>query len=251
VESRCGRPENAKLFEALSRTITLDSNGAAEVVFTTTKTIDVPGYYVWQENTVAAPTMAARMSTFGRISETQIDHQPKLDSRASQQYVKAGVALTDTVTVTGGVRNRDLPVWTTVYGPLSAQPAGESTTVPAGTPVFEKLATKTVTLDGDGKATVVFTTSKKVTQPGYYVFREESGETAHHHAAQSTYGRGRETTVLVTANVTSQVSAQEAHVGDLISDTVVVSGLQPISGFALPRITLTGRWDNRPIGAAK
>lgn len=88
---------------------------------------------------------------------------------------------------------------------------------PSGAKLFESLnvasgKAKTVSLDADGKATVKFTTSYKVSKPGYYVWKEKavpykdpSGnkdkDEKWMYAADSTFGRVSETTLVVGETV--------------------------------------------------
>lgn len=179
----------------------------------------------------------------GTASLTWAGAFPALSSSVgTSSYAKAGDKLTDSVTVDADTAfaGQSVKVNTTIYGPLAAQPTSTSGSAPSGTPVFQTL-TQNVTLDANGNATANFT-SKATTANGFYVWQESTEVSGTLQAATSTYGRAAESTSVFTPTVTTQVSDQQAKVGDRISDTATISGWAALSNPTYPiTATLSGK----------
>ena len=165
------------------------------------------------------------------------DSRPVLTSKVSDTYVAADSTLGDRVELVGGLPDTTVRIATTVYGPLAAQPA-PSDTVPAQTAVFEQLSAQDVTLDGAGKGSATFATTKKATEPGFYVWVERIEASEPYDAQTSSFGRPAETTLIQAPKVVSTASAAKTSVGKAVSDKVVLSGMASVDGAEA--VTRTG-----------
>lgn len=145
-------PAGAPLFDTMTQSVTLDSNGAAGVGLVSTKAITAPGYYVAVESTSADPNsgMEAADSTFGRDSETTTAPDPTVTTTISKQRALVGDTLSDTADVQGVLPKTGVTYTLTgsLLGPVKPV-SGACTTVDwTGAPVAATIPATSVTGSG-------------------------------------------------------------------------------------------------------
>lgn len=229
-----------------AQTAEIKATNAAKVTVSATSATALPSTY-WKKYTASdsndqdmAGANFSPTSVTGAVAMEGFAAAPVLASTVGTSYAATGTTLTDRVSITQGIPGETVTVNTTVYGPLPAQPSTTALAAPAGTPVFQTLST-TATLDGSGAATVSFT-SKATSAPGYYVWQESTAATGAMEASSSLYGRASETTSVGVPTIATTVSDQKSRIGDTISDTAAISGLNLVTNAATPlTVTLTGK----------
>ncbi|MDR1767632.1 MAG: hypothetical protein LBR32_04250, partial [Propionibacteriaceae bacterium] len=237
-------PADAPVFEQEATTVTLDGNGAADVVFTTARATVSTGYYVWQESSVAMNDMAAASSMFGRPEESQFAWAPRLSSEVSEALEWVGSPLVDTVMVEDGVANADYTVSTRLWGPFADKP-GESATAPEGAVLFQELE-QTVRLDASGSGQAVFT-SAAIAQPGWYVWQERAAAQGGAPAVETSFGRASEMSRVSRVSLSSQVADAYTPAGGTLSDTVSVADGRPGADLTVVA-AVWGPLDSQPAG---
>ncbi|MEJ7832028.1 MAG: class F sortase [Nocardioides sp.] len=145
--------------------------------------------------------------------------RPTVTTTTSDALVVPGAAIHDVVTVTNLPAGYAQTAEANLYGPFSARPGSESCTPDrlAGQVRFD------VTADG-----VFMTPSITVGAVGYYVWTETLPGDERTVPVTTPCGIVEETTLVqkLTPRVTTVVSTQRAHVGDAITDTVDVAGIE-------------------------
>lgn len=181
------------------------------------------GYYTWVEVLPADPaTGTPEVDTpCGVVVETTLlQLKPELATQASAQLVYPGATLFDTVIVSkAGTTN--LAVNWALLGPIAPGPNKSCANLTwTGAPTADH---GTFTAAGDG---AYKTSSTKVTARGCYTYKEDAPATATTGAATSEPGQETETALLDLHQplFATQISSQEAMVGDKVHDTVVVTG---------------------------
>lgn len=152
-------------------------------------------------------------------SAVVVKARPTVTTTTSDALVVPGAAIHDVVTVTNLPEGYAQTVEANLYGPFPAQPGPESCTPDrlAGQVRFD------LTADG------VFTTPPvTVGAVGYYVWTETLPGDERTVPVTTPCGIVEETTLVqkLTPRVTTVVSTQRARVGDAISDTVDVAGIE-------------------------
>ncbi|PZS13540.1 MAG: hypothetical protein DLM57_16425 [Pseudonocardiales bacterium] len=224
--------------------VTTDANGLA------VSPALVEGYYVIVE-TVTPPGFATADPQLQQVRPGAVTdalfadrRQPELSTQISDQTARVGDTITDSITVTKS-NGYQGPVIYVLYGPVAPviDLTGASTCVGApfvpganGSPVAQA---DVVTVNGDGTyPTKPFT----ITTPGCYTYSEFLvGDFLTAPAGPTAPGAVTETTLARVPNqpeVTTQVSAQTANVGDTIHDSIKVTNS---NGYTGPiRFTLFG-----------
>lgn len=193
--------------------------------------------------------------------------QPTVVTRTSTARTGAGSAVHDVLTVDSspaGGGPADSAQWlsipgsktpvsvevvSTLWGPLPAQPVLQAS-VPPGTP---RVGTVTTRVNGPGTYN---TPSLVVPSPGWYVWTESiSPESTLPAEAsryvlgwQSQYGIAEETTFVPwTPEITTELSAHEAQVGDRVTDTVMGAGFgEPVTADAMVTLSMYGPLPAQP-----
>jgi hypothetical protein len=169
----------------------------------------------------------------------RVRFQPTATTHTSAQLVIDRTSLFDTIGVAGGPPGEGFSGQTSLYGPFptdqAAQGADLSGAEPVGTAAFSG------TYGQDGTATVRSKADVAVEQPGFYVWVEHIDETPNGLPFEpGRAGRAPETTVLVQPSVRSEASVNSGAVGDQVTDTVTVAGLQATVGGGSVEWTLKG-----------
>ncbi|HTI35213.1 MAG TPA: sortase [Miltoncostaea sp.] len=208
--------------------IRCDVTPAATGTFTATKSGTVgspvvrlsrPGYYTYQLVVAGDAGLAPVTTPCGVPAETfVVQRQPTVTTKVSQQQVRPGAGITDTVIVSGLVDER-ATVDAALYGPFPSREAVRCDT----TPVWQG----TVDATGDGEYPTAAVT---LTTPGYYTYKERIAAGDFVRQTETACNDVAETTVVMgTPSVRTQVSAQRTTPGASITDAVAVSGLGSLS----------------------
>ena len=222
--------------------IRCDAAPAATGTFTATKSGTIgspvvrptrPGYYTYQLVVAGDAGLAPVTTPCGVPAETfVVQRQPAVTTKVSQQQVRPGSAITDTVVVTGLVNER-ATVNAALYGPFPSREAVRCDTAPVWS--------GTVDATGDGEYR---TGPVTLTTPGYYTYRESIAATDFVRATETACNDVAETTVVMgTPSVRTQVSAQGTAPGRSITDAVSVTGLGSLS--ATVNVELWGPFPTR------
>jgi len=205
-------------------------------------TVTAPGCYTYVETLAAtATTPAVPLSPPGRVSETVLVALPPtavVSTQISDQTSAVGDTITDAITVTvpvGAPQYSGNVAWT-LLGPVTPAGTEEAPTCVgvtwAGAATAASGTVTVTTVNGTGSAT---TAGHTVTTAGCYTYVEQLAGDATYPAATtpSQPGLVTETTLVPPPvgppppEVTTQISTQNANVGAVIFDTIVVSGLAP------------------------
>ena len=187
---------------------------------------DVIGY-------ATAPAGEARV-----IGAAGVTFVPQLRTQTSAQLVAPGSPVHDTVVVSGGLAGAAFAGSTDLYGPFASNDAALQSPVDALTSVATRRFSGTY--GADGTATVV-TEPVTVAKPGHYVWVEHLDASPFHGPVQPDAARRvTETTAVLSPAITSQISAARIGDGDVLHDTVTVTGLASTVGAAPITWTLNG-----------
>ncbi|MDR0416035.1 MAG: hypothetical protein LBH76_01715, partial [Propionibacteriaceae bacterium] len=164
---------------------------------------------------------------------------PSVTTATSAQLVSGPTDLFDRAEVTGGVAGEAFTGATSLYGPFESNEAALGADLAAATPVGS--AGLSGVYGADGAASVRSNGSVRVTQPGYYVWVERlDGTDTSLPFEPGPDGRPPETTVSVAPGLASKASVSAGDPGDVVSDTVTLSGLQTKVGDSDVTWTLSG-----------
>ena len=244
-------PAGTPVFDKVSREVTLNASGNADVDLKASKPFTEAGVYVWVEETSATAAMRAAVSTFGRPSETTAQVKPTITSQISKTVSKVGVELSDSVTISGVVQHDGVRyvLRGQALGPV-APVNGSCTAVDyKGAPVAAEI-TRDVTENGTITALGAFTPKDTQCYTYGYTLSVYDGEqlrvTVDHAAGQAT-----QTAVVLAPGLTSQAFQSTGTVGSDFWDEVYIAGTagQPgtITGYVLwqPADTCENlNWDN-------
>lgn len=171
---------------------------------------------------------------------TLITPNAGISSQVATVAVMPNGELIDDVSLFGIPAGETVTVHGDLYGPLETM-TEETAEVPAGTPKVGSW-TQDGTANSDGTIHVRFR-STPVVSTGYYVWVESSDATGLVPALKGTFGRRAETTlVLNPATVTTQISQQSGLIGDTLTDTATVAGVEQLLAFTSDAsVTLSGK----------
>ena len=172
--------------------------------------------------------VTALSSTTSETIKFTFQRKPVLSSKVATAYVPLGGTLTDTVSVARGKPGSKIAVSAKVYGPLSAQPSTPGA-APKDAPVFQEFQATQVTLDAAGFGEVSFT-SEKTPATGWFVWQERADGGDGNLAADSTFGRPEETTLVQQPKVTTRAQQAKVQVGEQIADDVTIEGMGSVVG---------------------
>jgi LPXTG-motif cell wall-anchored protein len=175
---------------------------------------------------------------------------PTVLTRTSAAVAKAGVELHDVLTVAVGEGERwpagtTATVASTLWGPFAQRPA-EADRAPSGAPVVGTVQTA---VDGPGEHR---TPALTLPGPGYYVWTETIAADDRQRGWVGRFGLVGETTLVPwVPSVRTQASTRTAQPGDVVHDSLEVSGLPDDFGEvdgddALLEVTLHGPFPEPP-----
>ncbi len=178
-----------------------------------------PGFYTYQLVIAGDAGLTPVTTPCGVPAETfVVQRQPVVTTKVSEQQMRPGATITDTVVVSRLADER-ATVEAALYGPFPDRASVRGDTPPAWT--------GTVDATGDGEYR---TAPGTLTPPGYYTYRERIAATDLVRATETTCNDVAETTVVMgTPSVRTQVSAQQVTPGATVTDAVSVSGLGALS----------------------
>ncbi|AZI57139.1 hypothetical protein EH165_02110 [Nakamurella antarctica] len=213
-------------------------------------TLTAAGYYVWHETIPAGTNSGAWTGQYGVTDETTqvptpvtppTKATPMVTTLTSAQIATPGTVLTDTLTVTGVNPAHPVVITTTLYGPFAELPA--TSTGPAADAL--QAGTVSITVNGSGK---FVTPGVTVNAPGFYVWYEKiPGDDFNNAWQPPTFPLTYETTVVKWApSVTTKTSVAIATKGTLLSDTLVVTGVNPNHPVTITS-TLYGPYTTLPV----
>lgn len=220
--------------------VTLDAKGAGTAT-STGVTVPGRGYYVWTESLAAGADAAgvpwkAFQGDFGVATETSLSHGAIVGStQTSRQTANGGMALTDTIDITGAFKGYKGTITAQLYGPL--KPVTGTTCEAMGTEAWTKALEAgevaphgeavVIEVEGteDGNVTV---TTPEVETGGYgcYSWGEVLTNDVTGEDDDTTIpGEEDENTLIVEPEMITQSSKMVALPGAKVYDTIQVSGI--------------------------
>ncbi|MDQ6875504.1 MAG: hypothetical protein M3042_10650 [Actinomycetota bacterium] len=190
--------------------------------------VTAAGCYTYSELLVGnATTLPAGPTPPGAVTETTlVTSQPTLSTQISTQTAKVGDTITDDVTVTGsnGYTGQITYVLLGPVAPLMTGFAGSPTCAGVDYTGAPTADSGSITANGDNTYTSAPFT---VTVSGCYTYSETLvGNSTTRPAGPTTPGTVTETVIVFahTPAVSTQISTQQALIGDTITDSIVVTG---------------------------
>jgi hypothetical protein len=208
---------------------TIDSGTVTATGDGTVQTPDVKltsaGCVTFVETSPEGATVWAATSPAGQTAETVLvdKYHPQAVTQASAQMVNIGGTLHDTIAISGLPATGTTPItvaWS-LMGPVA--PAADGTCTGVDFTNAKAYAQGTVDATTNGNVT---TADTKVTQIGCYSYDETIAATATTWPAISPVGQPAETALVDVYHpkFVTQASAQQAQVGDQVSDAIAVTG---------------------------
>ena len=263
-------PSGAPVVYTGTQTVTIGTDLRASATFDS-PAITQLGYYVWVEEVVGDDNFDAKVNSFGRTSEMTLVLDPRVATQVSNQLVRPGDSITDTVTVTGikvvedAIHDIEFSMDGAVLGPL--QPRTENGRLTCNgldwstAPEAMETEQVEVTEDGEIEGYGEFTPDA----PGCYTYTETIRWVSNGQGGSYTHEPGNPAQTLLAQGeiaIWSQANAVVMKAGDRPSDRVFIEGLAPdmeaeVESFlygpfdALPETPLEHAPNNAPfIGSA-
>ncbi|MDR1388274.1 MAG: hypothetical protein LBJ44_12005 [Propionibacteriaceae bacterium] len=218
-----------------SLTARLDAGGIAQYYLL------YPSPQAGQQRTVAAPIPGS--VTFFDPDGVGVRNIATLSTSVESALVVPGGVVADSWTAVGGSPDTSQPALAELFGPFDVQPT-------ASTPMGSAAVSVpfTVDWDGDGEASgrveAVLPASADV---GFYTWLLTLAADGSNPESVSDWGVVAETVLVADPRVVTRVSSQEAMPGDVISDSVEVSGLVDVLPDGTPvTVTVSGELVSAP-----